>query len=128
MNQRAASGSQLRAGVPGARARSCRAAMARLAQLHLLSRWCVFACAAEPFTLLFCHFAAATPNPRAAIALGAESLEVTQQLDDSSATTSADVVVVDATVSFVGQQDYVAAAAQLDALLKVQHAVCVSCL
>ena len=80
------------------------------------------------FILLFCHFAAATPNPRAAIALGAESLEVTQQLDDSSATTSADVVVVDATVSFVGQQDYVAAAAQLDALLKVQHAVCVSCL
>jgi hypothetical protein len=52
---------------------------------------------------------------------------VTQQLDDSSADSSPpalDVVVVDATVSFVGQQDYVAASAQLDAVLKVQHAVC----
>jgi hypothetical protein len=70
------------------------------------------------------------PSPRhtsdssAAIALGAESVEVSQQMDDVPAHTRApkdvELVVVDAVMSFVGHQDYLTAAPQLDALVNVR--------
>ncbi len=78
------------------------------------------------------HLTPSTPHPShlplltptAVIALGAESLEVSQQVNDGAdgmqSSEHLDVVILDAVVSFVSQQDYIAAAPQLDALIHVR--------
>ena len=62
----------------------------------------------------------------AVIAVGAESLEVSQQMDDDAAVSQSseisDFIIVDAFITFVSQQDYIAAAPQLHALLNVRNA------
>jgi hypothetical protein len=66
----------------------------------------------------------ATSHTASVIALGAESLEVSQQVNDGAADMQSlehlDAVIVDAVVSFVSQQDYIAAAPQLDTLIHVR--------
>ena len=69
----------------------------------------------------------ATHNP-SVIALGGESLEVSQQLDDGPSgeqlPQQVNVIIVDALMSFVSHQDYAAVARQLDSLLRVCTSRC----
>ena len=79
--------------------------------------WCSFAIS----SCHSCHSCAF-----AVIAVGAESLEVSQQMDDDAAVSQSseisDFIIVDAFVTFVSQQDYIAAAPQMHALLNVCNA------
>ena len=98
-----------------------------MAQLYILSAWFVFG-----FTVLLqssargsrvqCH---AATHAFAVIAVGAESLEVSQHMDDDAAVSQSsenDFIIVDALITFVSQQDYIVAATQLHALLNVCNA------
>ena len=67
------------------------------------------------------------PHFSAAIALGAESVEVSQQMDAAPAPADSrapkddvELIVLDAVMSFVGHQDYLTAAPQLHHLLNVR--------
>ena len=103
--------------------------MAYLAQLYILSAWLVFG-----FTAILlqasvrgsrvqCH---AATHAFAVIAVGAESLEVSQHMDDDAAVSqsseNSEFIIVDALITFVSQQDYIVAATQLHALLNVCNA------
>lgn len=104
-----------------------------MAQLYILSAWFVFG-----FTVLLqasargsrvqCH---AATHAFAVIAVGAESLEVSQHMDDDAAVSqsseNSDFVIVDALITFVSQQDYIVAATQLHALLNVCNARGAAC-
>ena len=103
-----------------------------MAELLVLSGWSVSFLPLQSFTpfVRFRVTCASHLALAAVIALGAESLEVTQQLDDTSSADSSsanfDFVVVDAAMSFVSQHDYAAAAVLLNALLNVRARRCMS--